>query len=47
MLKYSYHYLMSNAFLYGKNKALAKEYADKILAIDPEYAPAQQIKELK
>ena len=39
MLKYSYHYLMSNAFLYGKNKALAKEYADKILAIDPEYAP--------
>ncbi|MBR3471350.1 MAG: hypothetical protein IKH22_02030 [Prevotella sp.] len=47
MLKYSYHYLMSNAFIYGKNKALAKEYADKILAIDPEYAPAQQIKELK
>ena len=47
MLKYSYHYLMSNAFLYGKNKALAKEYADKILAIDPEYAPAQQIKDLK
>ena len=40
MLKYSYHYLMSNAFIYGKNKALAKEYADKILAIDPEYAPA-------
>jgi len=47
MLKYSYHYLMSNAFIYGKNKALAKEYADKILAIDPEYAPALQIKELK
>ena len=47
MLKYSYHYLMSNAFLYGKNKALAKEYANKILAIDPEYAPAQQIKDLK
>ena len=47
MLKYSYHYLMSNAFLYGKNKALAKEYAEKILAIDPEYAPAQQIKDLK
>jgi tetratricopeptide (TPR) repeat protein len=47
MLKYSYHYLMSNAFLYGKNKALAKEYADKILAIDPEYAPAQQIRDLK
>ena len=47
MLKYSYHYMMSNAFIYGKNKALAKEYADKILTIDPEYAPAQQIKELK
>ena len=47
MLKYSYHYMMSNAFIYGKNKNLAKEYADKILAIDPEYAPAQQIKELK
>ena len=47
MLKYSYHYLMSNAFIYGKNKALAKEYADKILAIDPEYAPALQIRVLK
>ena len=47
MLKYSYHYLMSNAFLIGKNKAQAKEYADKILAIDPDYAPAQQIRDLK
>ena len=47
MLKYSYHYLMSNAFLYGKNKALAKEYANKILAIDPDYAPALQIRDLK
>ena len=47
MLKYSYHYLMSNAFLYGKNKALAKEYANKILAIDPDYTPAQQIRDLK
>ena len=47
MLKFSYHYLMSNAFLYGKNKPLAKEYASKILAIDPEYAPAQQIRDLK
>ena len=47
MLKYSYHYLMSNAFLYGKNKALAKEYANKILAIDPNYEPAQQIRDLK
>ena len=47
MLKYSYHYLMSNAFLYGKNKPLAKEIANKILAIDPDYAPAQQIRDLK
>ena len=47
MLKYSYHYLMSNAFLIGKNKAQAKEYAEKILAIDPEYGPAQEIKNLK
>ena len=47
MLKYSYHYLMSIAFLYGKNKPLAKEYANKILAIDPDYAPAQQIRDLK
>ncbi len=47
MLKYSYHYLMSNAFLVGKNKALAKEYANKILTIDPEYAAAKQIRDLK
>ena len=47
MLKYSYHYLMSNAFLFAKNKTLAKEYANKILSIDPEYAPALQIRDLK
>jgi len=47
ILKYSLHYLMSNAFLIDKNKSLAKNYAEKILAIDPEYAPAQQIKDLK
>ena len=47
MLKYSLHYLMSNAFLFGKNKALAKEYANKILAIDPEYPAAKQIRDLK
>ena len=46
MLKTAYHYLMANAFIYGKNKALAKEYANKILSIDPEYAPAQQIRDL-
>ena len=47
ILKYSLHYLMSNAFLIDKNKSLAKNYAEKILAIDPEYGPAQQIKDLK
>ena len=47
ILKYSLHYLMSNAFLIDKNKSLAKDYAEKILAIDPEYGPAQQIKDLK
>ena len=47
MLKYSYHYLMSNAFLVGKNKTEAKAYAEKILAIDPDYVPAQQIRDLK
>ena len=47
ILKYSLHYLMSNAFLIDKNKSLAKDYAEKILAIDPEYGPAKQIKDLK
>ena len=47
MLKYSYHYLMTIAFLYGKNKALAKKYADMILVIDPEYPPAQQIRDIE
>ena len=47
ILKYSLHYLMSNAFLIDKNKSLAKDYAEKILAIDPEYGPAQQIKDMK
>ena len=47
ILKYSYHYLMSNAFLVGKNKTEAKAYAEKILAIDPDYVPAQQIRDLK
>ena len=46
MLKSSYHYMMYNAFL-NKNKALAKEYANKILVIDPDYTAAQQIRDLK
>ena len=46
MLKTSYHYLMYNAFL-NKNHAGAKEIAEKILAIDPEYKPALEIQKLK
>ena len=46
MLKTSYHYLMYNAFL-NKNHAGAKEIAEKILVIDPEYKPALEIQKLK
>jgi len=46
MLKYSLHYLMFSAYL-DKNIAGAKEYAAKILTIDPEYKPAQEIQNLK
>jgi tetratricopeptide (TPR) repeat protein len=46
MLKTAYHYMMFNSFI-NKDKATAKDYADKILAIDPEYAPALEIKNLK
>ena len=46
MLKTSYHYLMYNAFL-NKNTAGAKEIAEKILVIDPEYKSALEILKLK
>jgi len=46
MLKTSYHYMMYNSFL-NKNTAGAKDYANKILEIDPEYKPALDIKNLK
>lgn len=46
MLKTSYHYMMFNSYI-NKKVAEAKEYADKILAIDPEYKPALEIKNLK
>ena len=46
MLKTSYHYLMYNAFL-NKNTAGAKEIAEKILVIDPEYKSALEIQKLK
>ena len=46
MLKYSLHYLMFGSYL-DKKIADAKSYAEKILAIDPEYKPAQEIQNLK
>ena len=46
MLKTAYHYLMFNSYI-NKNVAGAKDLADKILAIDPEYKPALEIKNLK
>ena len=46
MLKYSLHYLMFSAYL-DKNIAGAKEYAEKILTVDPEYKPALEIQNLK
>ena len=46
MLKYSLHYLMFGSYL-DKNIPAAKEYAEKILAIDPEYKPALEIQNLK
>ena len=46
MLKTAYHYMMFNSYI-NKNTPGAKDYADKILAIDPEYKPALEIKNLK
>ena len=46
MLKTAYHYMMFNSYI-NKNVAGAKDYADKILEIDPEYKPALEIKNLK
>ena len=46
MLKYSLHYLMFGAYL-DKNIPGAKEYAAKILTIDPEYKAALEIQNLK
>jgi len=46
MLKYSLHYLMFGSYL-DKNIPGAKEYAEKILTIDPEYKPALEIQNLK
>ena len=46
MLKTAYHYMMFNSYI-NKNVPGAKEYAVKILAIDPEYKPALEIQNLK
>ena len=46
MLKYSLHYLMFSSYL-DKNIPGAKSYAERILAIDPEYKPALEIQNLK
>ena len=46
MLKYSLHYLMFASYL-DKNIPGAKDCAEKILAIDPEYKPALEIQNLK
>jgi len=46
MLKYSLHYLMFASYL-DKNIPGAKDYAAKILTIDPEYKAALEIQNLK
>jgi hypothetical protein len=46
MLKYSLHYLMFASYL-DKNIPGAKDCAEKILTIDPEYKPAIEIQNLK
>ena len=47
MLTTSWHYLMAYNFLVKNDKAAAKDYANKILEINPEYAPAIQIRDIK
>ena len=46
MLKTAYHYLMFNAYI-NKNIDGAKQFAEKILQIDPEYKAALEIQALK
>ena len=43
----AWHYLMAYNFIVKNDKATAKEYAAKILSINPDYAPAQQIRDVK
>ncbi|MDE6003550.1 MAG: hypothetical protein K2G76_08710, partial [Prevotella sp.] len=46
-LKESYHYLISYYFIQKEDKATAKEYAAKMLVIDPENQIAKQVMEAK
>lgn len=46
-LKESYHYLISYYFIQKEDKATAKEYAAKMLAIDPENQIAKQVMDAK
>ena len=46
MLKTSYHYLMNQALLQANDKTKAKEFANKILTIDPDYGAAQKVRDL-
>lgn len=46
-LKESYHYLISYYFIQKEDKATAKEYAAKMLVIDPENQIAKQVMESK
>lgn len=46
MLKTAYHYMMYSSYM-SNNKSGAKEYARRILEIDPDYEPALEIINLK
>ena len=47
MLTTAWHYLMAYNYIVKNDKATAKEFAAKILSINPDYAPAQQIRDVK
>ena len=46
MLKTAYHYMMFNSYVH-KNIEESKEYARKILEIDPEYEAAYKVLDLQ
>ena len=43
----AYHYMMAYSLITEKNIEQAKEYAAKILEINPDYKPAQDVSNLK